>query len=76
MWSFNSLITKLFCKIFPQEQLVALGELANFQPYQSGNLLDMKFYRAAIKIVLKYVLKQNHYLNKFNPHFITFQVNY
>lgn len=69
MWSFNSLITKFFCKIFPQEQLVALGELANFQPYQSGNLLDMIFYRAAIKIVLKYVLKQNHY-------FITFQVNY
>lgn len=57
MWSFNSLITEFFCKIFPQEKLVALGELANFQPYQSGNLLDMIFYRAAIKIVLKCVLK-------------------
>ena len=67
---------KIFLQNFPQEKLVALGELANFQPYQSGNLLDMKFYRAAIKIVLKYVLKQNHYLNKSNPYFITFQVNY
>ena len=64
-------------KMFQQEILVAFGDLRHFQPYQSGNFLDVMFYWAAVKRVLKYLLKLSHFnVDKYNPYLIIFKPNY